>query len=68
MGEKRGIPRAMEGDLSMIERCRDQSKSVAKAIEDYLSIDFPMGSSPMVFRPLEQASPTLGGFKRSFLL
>ena len=67
MGEKRGIPRAMEGDLSTIERCRE-NKSVAKAIEDYFSVDCPMGSSPMVFRPLEQASPTLGGFKRSFLL
>ena len=67
MGEKRGISREIEGDLSTIERCRE-NKSVAKAIEDYLSVDCPMGSSLMVFRPLEQASPTLGGFKRSFLL
>ena len=67
MGEKRGISTEIEGDLSMIERCRE-NKSVAKAIEDYLSVDCPMGSSPMVFKPLEQASPTLGGFKRSFLL
>ena len=67
MGEKGGIPRTMEGYLSKIDRCRE-NKSVAKAIEDYLSVDCPMGSSPMVFRPLEQASPTLGGFKRSFLL
>ena len=67
MGEKREIPRAMEGDLSTIERCRE-NKSVAKAIEDYFSVDCPMGSCLMVFRPLEQASPTLGGFKRSFLL
>ena len=57
----------MEGHLSMIERC-GENKSVAKAIEDYFSVDCPMGSSLMVFKPLEHASPTLGGFKRSFLL